>query len=129
METTKKCEGITTSILEDLKSSKAIMGLAKTSTLIGIEGNIEALDLNIWDKSRITTEIERNPKLSFLANQEYCVKGTITVTNNATKIVAYVNNALLALMVQGGVVTFDKKGNYSFDNKAVKFTADSVKLV
>lgn len=125
----KKIEGITSSIIEDLKTSKAMLGLSKTSTLIGVEGNIEDLDLSIWSKDRISQEITNNPKLRFMETLEYCVKGTITVTNNDLKIVAYVNNNLLALLIQGGVVKIDKKFNYSFDNKAVKFTADSVKYV
>ena len=126
---TKKIEGITNVIIEDLKTAKAVLGLSKTSTLIGIEGNIESLDLEIWNKERIKSEVEKNAKLSFMSQMDYTVKGTITVTNADSKIVAYVNNQLLALLVQGNVVKIDKKGNYSFDNKAVKFTADSVKYV
>lgn len=123
----KKIEGITSSIIEDLKTSKAVLGLSKTSTLIGIEGNIENLDLEIWDKSRIDKEIEKNPKLGFMSQLEYVVKGTITVVNSSLKVVAYVNNALLALLIQGGVVTVEQDGNYSFYNGEVKFTANSVK--
>lgn len=127
----KEAKGVITSnIIEAIKANKKPLNTNKTSVLVGQRGNIVNLDIEVWDKAQIKAEIANNPKLDFMKNEEFTVKGIIEVSNSSGVIVAYVNNNLLALLIEGGIVKIDADGkSYSYENKEVEFNATSVNFV
>ena len=124
----KEAKGVITSnIIESIKANKKPLNTNKTSVLVGQRGNIQNLDIEVWDKAQIKAEIANNPKLDFMKNEEFTVKGVIEVKTADSIVVAYMNNNLLAMLIDGNVVTVEDDGkSYSFDYSEVEFTATSV---
>ena len=128
METKSK---LSAESVDFLKTASTLVGANKTSTLLDKTFNLVSLNISdVLDKTAIDKEINKNAKLDFLKNEKFVFRGTLTVKlfGDDKNTAVYLNNALLASLVQCDAITLkqnkDKEWEHTLSPKAVILSAD-----
>lgn len=98
---------LTQEVIDVLSTRKPIFGLEKSSILIGKQFKIKELNItDVWDKERINLECKKNEKLTFLLNEPFVIKGSLTVRfEDKSEKTVYLNTDLMCALLQSRSIT------------------------